>query len=1038
MPFPITGSPDITILDFAILYDISGAIPAITLTNMSVGNPSGTTGLNLCTWWYVILSPNGSLVHNGSLASPDYPPSATPWTTLSIAPLSWPTPFGTAPCGQIEFSSSVPYICTLYVKDAAGTTYQYAKSTLIPRPNGNISETCGSFGAAAVSVQMQCSQANIYAADTTDYTYQGIIGTSSGNTWTMRYPQGASGVIPGNATATNASYVLFNIGYAGKGYVLYLNTYAIYNLGNECSVKIQYKLFDKDGVSMGSNFAVYCNIDLCKLDCKMKELYELLNTSCGEVTDPSLAKKVQKLQLLYTRVMTGIFQPLCGIDVPGIIEEMERVGGFKCDCACSGGINIGLPLPSPTSGGCCPISTPVINNATGIAPASCPNSYFSVSVMDPTHTTTIGNANNINDLVSILNATPSWQAYGTAFAEGNCVVGWYLSNPAAPPPNPHVVLGPPVIPPSVYVDPLIDIHTGVAPVGCPSGNPYPLKIYDPTHTVVIGIANSITEAVALINANGAWAAYGTASPQDTCHVQFNLLNAANIPPNVNVDPNVTSASCVSDQQNYLVEMIDPCYPTAPITASSFPCSANVDWGLGAGAESIGTINSLAALINALNIFSDKPASLTFSASTVTPNTLNIYNSNCTAYSQTPVITCDAGSQSYILFGANSTDQAPNTPTKNGIVALGLSTNSDLGRIPGATANKHMWHTILIQNYLIVAEGDTGKIYFYDVTNALTPSLVRIIQLNDTGSGNCFQGIPNTVNAQSSPGTAPSIYGLYFPTDYYAGISLNVLPVFESTTGSWWLINISGIGSGINGSGSDASLLGKCPRIYHPSESEIYFTQDGDLEQAGGLVSGVAAGSIVRVSIASSSTVGFGTVPTVLQNSEYVWGATYDGIDHYYFFGKNSSMSSYDITTASIDHYHFNVIGFTRFASAAVTMNFRANIKYCSGNIYITFISLNKPAIYETECIVLPVSSFPTTPTTTIFTVTGFLQGSFTFTPIGSCLCAITGYNGNRSYVLIYRLDGTFINNISVSQGQLYNVVAIPGYPNYFPNNFVSP
>jgi hypothetical protein len=74
MALPISTSPDITSLDFSALLDISGSIPEITITNLSVGNPSGTTNLNLCTWWYTVQAPSGYYIHQGSSATPDFAP----------------------------------------------------------------------------------------------------------------------------------------------------------------------------------------------------------------------------------------------------------------------------------------------------------------------------------------------------------------------------------------------------------------------------------------------------------------------------------------------------------------------------------------------------------------------------------------------------------------------------------------------------------------------------------------------------------------------------------------------------------------------------------------------------------------------------------------------------------------------------------------------------------------------------------------------------------------------------------------------------
>lgn len=1028
MQLPISGSPDITSLNFSILYDISGGIPAITLTNLSVGVPSGTTRLNLCTWWYMITSPNGSLIHNGSVTSPDYPPSGSNWTTLSIAPLSWPTPMGTPPCGQVEFSCAVPYTCTLFVKDTTGAIFQFAINTTICAPNGTTSNTCGSFGAASAMVTTQCNNNKIYATDSTDYTYQGLTGSSQSSIWTLRYPEGPGGTIPGNETATNAASVLFPIGSAGKGYVMYLNTVAIYAFPNGGSIKLQYKLYDKDGISIGNSFGVYCNVNLCKLDCKVQEYYALLNTSPGELTDPTLSIKIQKFQLLHSRVIAAVMQPLCSIDVAAVIEEMERIGGFTCDCWCSGGINIGAAqLPA----GCCPVSTNVIDSATGNPPASCPQSYFPAQIKDPTNTSVIGSAGNINDLVAILNATPAWQAYGTAFAEGNCKVGWYLVSSAATPPNIDVVLGVPVLPPSAYTDAIVDINTGTAPVGCPSGNPYPVRVYDPTAAIIIGIANSISDVVAILNTNGAWAAYGVASVQDTCHVQFNLTTPTSTPPVVKVDPNTTSSSCVSNFQNYLVYMVDACYPSIPITAANFPLTALVNFGVSPScntAINLGVVTSWASLIAALNASSCKPASVTFSVGT-TPNSIQITNTNCTAYSLTPSITCTANSTNFLLYGANHTAEDGSTHANNGLAGLGLSTYSFLGRATPFTANKHMWHTIKIQQYVIVAEGDTGKIYFYDMTNPLFPLLARTIQLPDTGGGLCFSGQPHIPTLQNSA-AIPYYYSLYFPTDASVGMNLNAIYIFEGTTGSGWQLNFFATGTGVTTQFHDDRLLGKCPRLYI-SQNVIHFSQDGDLETAGGLSSGVPHGSIVALTLSTFGSGGL-AVTSVLDpaRQEDIWSASFDGANFWYISNKGTVVSVNQITSAVTTNL-------TIFSTA--NFAFRVNTTIYQGVMYFAAIRLTIGAVTDNFMrTVTTASLLASSPVVSHFTTPGIVN-YFMVTPLGNCLIAITALFPTTipgNVIVINIATGAIVGEIAISIGGIFNVVPIPGVNTYTPNSLV--
>lgn len=938
MPLPVASS-DITILDFAIQYDISGPIPSIVLTNMSVGNPSGTTGLNLCTWWYVITTPSGTFIHQGSVTAPDI--IAANWTTLTIPANSWPTPFGTPPCGQVEFSCSVPYVCTLFVKDAASTIFSYAKPTTICRPSGSDNNTCGSFGGANVLVEVQCQNAQIYAQDATNYTYQNLLGTSQSSIWTLRYPADASGDLPANKTAINAPYVYFPVGYSGEGYTIYLQTFAVYNLGNECSVKIQYKLFSGSGVGTGKTFGVWCNIDLCKLDCEMQKFYDLVKTSCGQVENPELKQKALEINLLYNRLLTGIVQPLCNIDVPKIIHQIEKIGGFTCDCCCGAGINVGNPVPPANgNGGCCPTKSPVYIIGTTNAPAACPGSYFPTQVYDPTGATIIGTANSADDLVAMLNNNTAWAAFGTAFNEGNCQVGWYASNAGT------------VIPP-----------------------------------VFVAGATVIT-------------------------------------------------TCMGNTQNYTVQVIDFCFPTTPITLSSFPMNVYVNFGLGAGSQFAGNVASQAAMIAALNAISGKPATITFSAG-ATPAAINIFNSSCADYAGVIAVNTDAGSGNFLLYGANHTSIAGLTPTKNGELGIGLRDGVVLGRIAGADPTKHMWHTIRLNNYLVVSEADTGKIYFYDITVPLMPTLARTIQLNDTGSGTCFTGVPNSVYVVGEP-SSPSFYGLYFPTDYLGNVTINALPVVESITGSAWLINFSDPGSGVTTSFADAKLLGKCPRVVSNGTNRkqtLYFTQDGSMEQLTPLSSGVANGSIVALALDTFSSGGLTThVLRAGHSNGWVWAASFDGSQTIYFITQDNTLVTYDVIalapTGTYEDINPTVSGIS---------DSRINTRYWNGNLYISSFHFAGTAAALTQGVF--VGSLPLTSNFPVADPQGF--NHFNVLPLGNCLMVVTMWDGslNRLALGLFKLDGTFLEYIggfatAPTNESVYNLVYVPGINIYTPNNLV--
>lgn len=1044
---PCPGSPDITTLSYSVLFDISGAIPNIILTNGST-----VVNANRLTWWYVITTPSGTPIHVGSLTSPDVVNVA--WATLQIPPNSWPLLFGNGPCAQVEFASAKPYNCTLFVKDSIGGIYSLGIQQAITRPNGNTENSCGNFGVAVAAVEVKCytNPGIVFCSDSTNYTYNNVVTpivNSMVNSWILTYPPDANGNQPANGTATNTPYVNFPVGYNGDGYVLFLNDYASYDMGNGASIKVQYKAINPNSGTAGLPFAVLCNIDLCQLQCQMQAFYDVSKKSCNTVENSEWAYKKTDINYLFSQAILGIIQPLCKIDVAAMVLEIRKIIGAignNCNCGCTDtGVNFNYPTgASSGTSGCCPVSVKVIDRTTGLAPASCPLSYFPCQVMDPTNTTSVGNANNVNDLVAILNATTSWEAYGIAFAEGNCKIGWFPVNPATTPPNVYINPGAVVIPPSGYVDPIQQIGTSSPPAGCPMGDPYPVKVYDPTAAMVIGIANTIADVVSILNSYIGWSVYGVASVQDNCHVQFNLANPSDVPPVIKVDSNVTGSGCQSNSSNFLIYMIDPCKPDAPITASSFPCNIIVDWGF--GPEIAGNATNFADVITIINGMSDKPTQITITVGSA-PFTINIINSNCTTYPHTPVITCNAGSNSFILFGANSTNQTPlsNPATQNGVIVLGVANSSDVGRIAGATANKHMWHTIKIGNYVIVAEGDTGKIYFYDVADALSPTLARTIQLNDTGSGLCFSGHPYSVNWESQSPTRlePSFYSLYFPTDYYALMNLNSIIVSEGTTGSLWVVDFYGPGTGVVASDTNVKLLGKCPRVFAFAGGTTagvgaFFTQDGDLEQAAGLSSTVPVGYAVSAIYTAPSTFTYNEFEIFSNNFERVYALSYDGTQYFYWTGQYGSVA---ISTGLGDPYVVNPYIFGG-GPGEYQFLYRLNTACFAGNLYFCALELQvgmSPPAYAEMLKVTTASLLALTPVVT--PVPGAPSSStgaavFNALPLGNCLMVLTSPSLE---VDILTTAGQPVERILLSQnGQIYNVVALPNYETYAPNSFINP
>lgn len=1035
MGLPISGSANITLLDFNILYDISGASPAIVLTNKSVG-PS----LQLCSWWVTGYSPSNTPIHLGSQGMPDFPTQN--WATYTI-PDQWPTPLSEGLCAQVEFSCSTPYMFTLFVQDASGAVYSFAIATPICAPNGNTQNTCGNWGAALFTLQVVCNQAQISAQDNTNYIYNGIPPlTAASQNWVMTYPLGASGNPIPNATATNTASVNFPVFYVGEGYGMYLNTICSYVFG-EATIKIQYKSQNALNPQFNiqkTSFAVWCNIDTCKLQCEVAKYVKRVKRNCNTIENQQYQQNLTLINALYLLVLDGIIHPLCGTDVTGYIKEIQRLGEFDCDCCnkYAPGVNLSNLVPTNGTGGCCPTDSNIINKNSGISPTNCATGgYFPANVYDPSNTTVIGNATDVASLISILNNNPAWEAYGTAFNMGNCQVGWYALNSGTIIPVINIVStgSGTIIPSTTAVGTLVQVGTTTPPVNCPGGNPYPLRVYAPgSTTVIIGIANNITDVVNLLNTTPAWETFGTASVQDSCHVQWNLTSGAIIPPSIGTDTNTTTSTCVGGTQLYIVDMVDVCYPNTPITAASFPCNVSVNFGLGAGFVPLGQVANNAALVAALNAAASKPASVTFTATPVVGQ-IKVTNTNCTAYSGTITIQCDAGSSSFLLFGANHTDEIGSaTPTLNGLYGIGLSDMALIGRIPGTATQPvpgRMWHNIKIGNYLIATEPNTGKVYFWDITNPLNPVLVQTIQLTTIASGN-FTGNPHSANNYCDVlNTTPSWYSLYFPTDYYAPMSLASIYVFEAVTGCAWQINF--FTGGVVAAFQSNLLLGKCPRVL--TGNTIYFTQDGSLEQDASLSSGVTTGNCLQLLLSVGFNSGALAQLTVFSNTlDSVWAASYDAVTSLiYFTGQGASVATYNTTTLTLTHQYINVI--------AASFVHRLNSAYFNG---LLFWTCTQTGGFE-PVMSLAVSSLGGTPAIVQFqTIPGeiSLGKPHNFLPLGNCLGVLTTNHQSLStgvcingIVALYNINGTYIGQINLSTVQtFYNLIPIPNISNYVPTN----
>lgn len=364
----ITTSPDITQLSVQVTFDISGNTPSVSLVNLSEGS-----GLANLIWWFIVLSPSGTFIHEGSETSPD---KTGNWSTDSLND-AWPRPFN-----QIEFSGAA-YSFQVFVKDSNGAIFYDAPQTaFICRPAGNTQASKNTFGIAASVVSVKCQEARIYFEDVTYHSYKGSDGTRIGSTLRVIYPIDETATIPTPFAIANYSTALVPISYSSNNYQFLQQDIYDYDLGNNTLVRIKYQIIQ--------TFAVWCNIDLEPLVCEFNKLIEeVQNGNCLDVSEAN-----RKLILISPKmflVFMGIMQPLTGIDVPAIIEEIKVIGGFDCDC-CSAATGI-IPQTSSVIDGYNFIVNPVCGDINGTVTSNGTNITF--------------NLQDISYIVTVCNESPS-------------------------------------------------------------------------------------------------------------------------------------------------------------------------------------------------------------------------------------------------------------------------------------------------------------------------------------------------------------------------------------------------------------------------------------------------------------------------------------------------------------------------------------------------------------------------------------------------------------------------------------------------------
>lgn len=311
------ASPDISVLEVQAVFDLSGPQPVIAITNLSQGN-----NLAGVTYWFVVTSPSGTLIHEGSFTTPD---AIGVWQNFSITD-AWPMPFS-----NIEWSGA-PYNLTVYIQDSQGNQFSDSSyNATICRPSGNGPKSRNSYGVSWAEVQVMCDQAAIFFQDQTNASYKGLSGTLLSSVLKVVYPIDDTGNIPAPLVVNNFSAASAPISYSSKNYQFQTQIVYQYQLSLNVYVNIRYQTLDRAANTPYITFPVYCNIDLMPLLCEFNKLVDGIERgTCADVQDAN--NKLLLINPKMQMVVIGIMQPLTGVDVPGLIEDIQRIGGFSCDC----------------------------------------------------------------------------------------------------------------------------------------------------------------------------------------------------------------------------------------------------------------------------------------------------------------------------------------------------------------------------------------------------------------------------------------------------------------------------------------------------------------------------------------------------------------------------------------------------------------------------------------------------------------------------------------------------------------------------------
>lgn len=968
-----SNSPNISQLDFNILFDLSTTTPSIVLTNNST-YPSGSNRTN-CTWWYEVITPSGTFIHQGAESTPDV---SGDWTTKNISGANWPQPFK-----QIEWSGS-QYQAILYFKDANGTIFFEKKLVKICRPVGLTSQTEGNFGVGNATIQTKCDSAKLLVQDASNYAYNGNFGYPVSRSMKLAYPLDEDGNSTTPVTLTNLDTGIFSIPFSGEGFTFILDNVYQYDFDNNASIKIKYKY--------RKSFGVYCNIDLCPLVCDFNKLIEdVKNSNCGSVEARKNEEKLNIISgMMHTAFMAVLF-PDCAIKpLPEIIKDIKDYAGFGCDCYVKGNV------PKSSNG--------LLNIAFN---TDCGDIEASVDNVGDNFTITLRN----KQTSVLLDAT--MESAGFSIDEDTdteCLRKFIISFDKSQFPYPTACC--PVKVP-IYIH-----NTSNAPDECPASF-YPAKVYNVADNTVIGTADDAAHLVSILNADASWQAIGKVLAGGNCHVFIIPVDPDASMPNVHVDE--AEIPCPNGVKTFSANIIDYCDGLNKASIL-YPGKFFVSYDNGTTKYSLGLIANYAALITAITNEPNKPANYSFSQNA---NPL-LYDVAITQLDcqQTDTTKVYVDQDTYLAVAANHHSSV--FGSGGGIYAIHMDTEQSLGKVCGEPVDKYPYHVRKIGNFVYSVETDTGVLKKFDYSNPLFPVLVSSLQLpNSIGINTPFSGIP-------TKGGIPSHWDVYFPTDYDP--SPQFLYIVESTSGVIYKYNVAS--DTLVSYFSSGYLLGRCPRIVF--NNKLWLSLDGNVLNATGQTASALADDedVVILDLTNFSPFGFSTIDvTTVSAGMPLYALSYDNDDAMvyatYFDGTIVKINATSQAIVQTYSGAFNPsFGMGSYTNTKIIKDINGTKRlyaacFSAGTRAVTLPGITGTAFaFNNQMIDGNGNPFSN-------------NVHYNVTPVpGRCYLLLTFDNGaNPGGVAKYTYDGNFIALTSVPAGDVYNVVLFQGLGSVTPNGF---